>query len=264
MRRMPPCVPRSGSSRTGNSTILRPPATTTPLFGLWRDLGNPFRLLSVDESDARTKADGNWVLTLRSRVQTVGPTGPSITPCAPLIARVSFGVGGITQQVEVDAFNSVLSVPSETVFVDMLYTQIAPAAGAPGTPNTLFSEIEVFGTLNKGIESGEGTPLRSYFINASAGVGIPVDVPIPPFATAWCYIPVTEVLAASLPLAGAYVMAGPIGSGYSRVLESVIPEVTASMARMHCFRDLPSEAGRLSLLLTNSSWYGSLIFQIGL
>lgn len=264
MRRLPPCVPRSGSSRTGNSTVILPPTSETSLFGPWRDLGNPFRLLSVDEGDARTRDSGNWILTLRSRIKTVGPIGPNINPCTPLIARVSFGVGGITQQVEVDAFNTVLSVPSETVFVDLLYTQIAPEAGVPGTPNTLMSEIEVFGTLNKGIESGSGTPIRSYLINASAGIGSPVNVPIPPFATAWCYIPQTAVLAASLPLAAAFVIGGPLGSPYTRVIETIIPEVAASMARMHCFRELPSEAGRLALFLTDSSWFGAVIFQIGL
>jgi len=220
-------------------------------------------LLSVDESDARTKEGSNWVLTLRSSVKKVGLVPGIFNPTSTLIARVTFGVGGITQVVEVDTFNSVISIPSETVFVDLLQTQIAPAAGPSGTPDSIFEEVEVFGTINKGIESGSGIPLRSYFINGPTPGGW--TVPVPPFATAWCYLPALNVDAASLPILGnVRVQSAGLNQPHNRTIELVIPEVSASMARMHCFRDLPSEAESINLNLTNNTWYGSLIFQIGL
>ena len=242
-RRMP--GGRKNEIRMGNSKVLVPPvASQVPsnsLFGPdWQKFPGT-TILDVNLLDSElSDYPGSWVMTISGKVLNQIEVPPNIEPYAGAVAYIEYGTGGVQKTVEVDAWRNVIGIPSDTLRVNVAYTQLTNVAPTPGYPNNYFPEVEYSATVRRSLETGEAIPTRTYWVLAD---GFDVDVPVPPMATHWTYIPsLRGVGDGDMPMSGdVQVFSGDknIGGGTGTVIERVIPEVTASMARMHCFRPLP-------------------------
>lgn len=254
------------TTRTGNSVkVAEPPlGSSFSAAGLGYSnafVGERYRIINVDEKDKMSNLPGSWVLSLSSQVTSIGPTGPSIRRASNLLAKISFGVGGTTQEVEVDANENLIALPSNTLCVDVGQSPYAPVdfSGAVG-PNNYFQEETVTATAYRSTQGGQFAPTRSYWVLGDSTDTI--QIPIPPFAREWTYMPVEPVESGDEPLQEAIVYS----AGTFQVLDTPVPEVLTTMARMHCFRALPpnSQSGFVQVKPGVGTWYGQLVFRLGL
>ena len=173
-------------------------------IGNWNPISTTrVRLLSADPADMPAeRMPGSWVLSLAGRIIEAGPSAPGISQGIPAIAYIGFGKGGVTQEVEVDAWRNLIALPADTTYVDLAYNQYGPEGVTPSptfAPNTVFSEIAVKGTIHRTLETGEAIPTRTYYFSQPLVAGA-INFPVPPFATSWTVIPnVAQVTDGSLP-----------------------------------------------------------------
>lgn len=252
-------TPRLGSQQT----LPEPPAGsafTAVGQGYSSDfVGESVRLITT-EGDEFSQEPGSYILVVNSKPLIVGPTGPSIRRGTNLLAKITFGSGGVTHLLEVDGNQGSIALPAQTLFVEIgeiPYCQI-DQAGSIG-PNNYYQSTLVSATVQKSSNSTARKTTRSYWTLGDATDVM--EIPIPPFAYEWTVMPFAEVTSGSLPIASAYVE-----NAFNEVLDTPIPEMLESMARTHCFRALPPnvQGGKIVMMNTNASWAGQLVFHVGI
>jgi hypothetical protein len=233
--------------RNGNTEKIRVPNPVNDPRKSELQVLDPARLLTLSPADFRPGEEGrNWVISLRA----IWPKTFDLAKISPVVARVSYGQGGSSQTVLIDAGNSVFAVPGDEVTVEVGYLS------QPDTNTTAYE-------YQPGVQV-TGTAVRSSFVPESAprltvpfdSVG--VDIRIPSMARYWTLYPESQVAAGDLPY-NVDIQSGAF------VVETPIPEVIASMARMHQYRALPSSAWRMIVTPTDIPWRkGQVEFTLSL
>lgn len=225
-------------------------------------------ILRVTEYDLEELSylPGAWALTIDG-----GPTtneasaaypGPDLI--SPLVAVVTFGTGAAAHVIELDAIRNTIMFPSMDVSVDIGVSQVAGINGLTGDFG-LFAEYEVKAVLHKVAGSPISKPTRSYV----CGNGN-VILPIPNFASEWCYV-------SQRPLAFEEIIVGGPTITYWRTTDPVafnppaeeIPaDITSNNSRNHCFREYHPGAKLIKIQTTPangpSDYPGTLVNHLEL
>lgn len=217
------------------------------------------RIVSANANDfPGAERSGSWVLTVDADYTV---TGASLQ-YAPIVAKVTFGAGGIQNNLYIDAFRGSISIPAPDVIVSVGHTKMLGTGGVLG-PNAGYApEAKVRATLQRSNEgSGESSILTRNFYMAPS---LSATMPIPPFATAWAvaneYDPDGTVLSG---LSNVLIKNSRTGSTLDRVTDTIAD----SMKRTLCFRPLPPQA-RFMTFTTDSDvptggLMNSILFKIG-
>lgn len=217
-------------------------------------VGQEARMVSVTADDEISNAPGSWAISFSTREILVGSQSPDDVRASNLVAKINFGSGGTSHYVEIDANYGTVILPAQTVWVDVGQEPFMPDdTYAYPTPNRFMQSITSVVTACKSSQSC-GEARRSYWVGGAAGS----LVPIPPFAIAWAYMPIAPVTSGSLPATVSVLSAS------ADTLDEPIPELVESMARTHCFRELPpnSEGGTISILPASASFGGQIVFKL--
>lgn len=255
-----PYAGRQKQINLGNRITLEPP-NATPIPH-WEYLGVPtneyipYREMDFQRILAVTAADypgeemaGSWVLTLTTDLGE--PTDPPLSQYTPVVARVSWGAGGISNSILIDAWRSSISIPSPDVRVDVGYTQFG---GNESIVGLRYPQSIVRGTIQRSTEgAGEFSTLTRLITWDGDGIISPeVSIGIPPFATAWSIYtgwgtPGTGrgIIRAVVNSAKFDPHASPLPQGI--LLDRVDETILDSMQNAFCYRPLPPNAGVLSL-----------------
>ena len=178
---------------------------------------------------------------------------------APSVAQVLYGCGGTSTSFECDADLASFTIAAETCRVTVAYTQLTriPATD-PLITNINYPKLyrlNAQGKITTQAKAGSCKLTRTFMVVGSSSVNTVVEFAIPARATSWCFVPFQPVEAGDLPLN----LVEALSTGDT--IETVIPEVCASMARMHAFRKLPARATHLEISVA-PNWSGQLIFGL--
>jgi hypothetical protein len=257
------------SIRRGNTiTMVRPPvlsAKAAPELYVRGPLSGEQRLITVEMSDLEfpeQRGPGSWVLALSSRV-TVGETGVDVNLVCPLVCKIEFGAGAVTQTIEVDAWRNIIALPAETVRCFLYWEGIGPCA-YPNTdimPNWLPREVEVTATIHRTQETGTQVPTRSYWCLDDSQSFI-----VPRYSQAWRMTSRAAPPAGSDKVGVTLLESGALlNSGYYADVPS--DAQVSSMRRTLCSRFIPPNAEVLTVdiadLASDPQNTGKLIFELG-
>lgn len=258
---------RKDGINLGNSIVLENASIpTTP--ALW--FQNRYGVVAAKRLLTATKADiapdergpGSWVVSLQAEVIENGaPTGPIYTP---LVARVSYGTGGASQTIEVDAFRSIFAIPADDFTIDVGWSQ-------PGTENTSLANpvqvplrTRVTALVHRSQETGESVPTRTCSLIQDLAPPFAITVPIPAQAVSWTIGSPYPITSASVPISAASLYSGSPGAGETRS-DSPEPAVITAMIRGRCFREIPANSRFMSVSIdTLVAPYYFLTFRLGI
>jgi hypothetical protein len=244
-------------SRRGQTVIIPAPLTSefanNSWYGEFLLSSKKFQLLQVEDKVDSEDKQGSWNIVISANIADATFPGGPVVISSPLVAVIEFGSGGAKHKTIVDAIGQVIAIPAEIVNVSVCWQQLSTvSAGVTGYPITLPVSATAYKAPANG---GMSPPVKSYVINNDLSTTI---VPVPPLAYAWTFVSHNPVGAGDLPLTSAQIRnIGPNG-----LYESVEPEVLASMARMHQFRQLPTNASYIEINLTSSAWRGTIEFLL--
>lgn len=250
---------RQKQVRLGNEVTLFRPTTGNNYGGLepkylFRELKG---LVNVDSTDfPEGDKSGGWALTISAGKLVLPNPVPLSVLSAPLVAKIDYGCGGIMKTLLIDAWNSSIVVPSETLKVAVGYTEFGPFS-YPGQTDLYPEELDISATVARvGGGASDGALLSRRLNGDSAGGLAPIFVDVPPFATAWGF----ANSAIPGPGSARYSEALIIGSGnlYDRVDDLYLDAMKESFA----FRTLPPGAVRLRLTPAQNYAEATLFFRI--
>lgn len=233
--------------RLGNAVKIRRPIEPGDPQLYTRKQFQRTRILEVNLGDLADyqRGPGSWVLELYGRVTIGEARNPAFVACVPLVAYLDIGNGGITQEVQVDAWRNVIALPSETLRVSVGYEGIGPVSGDlaippnPETPNRFPPEVEIIASIHRSFESSPADPVRSFWLLNSTA-----EIPIPAYAYNWRLFsryPIGATLQdtplVTISQAGAYenaasAIGGTVSAQYSA-------DYIGTMLRTNCARPLP-------------------------
>lgn len=224
-------------SNLGNRVTLPEPGAAI-YQGAYRGPVGPIqRLISVGPEMLQSDAPGSWVINISA--EYVWPNGIAVGGTyGAVTARVMFGSGGVQQFVDVDAWNSRVVIPGQRATVDVFWEAMGyvPNFG----PVYTFPVVVTCSLERSFAGAGSMPPIKSYWVLEMADpADISVDIPIPPYATAYNYLPINPTAVGVSPLT---VQGTTVGGQ-----DLVLPAVIESMSRMNQFRALPPSAKVLHL-----------------
>lgn len=159
----------------GGFTGGQPPQTSTLLLDA--------DLSTLDK--CRIYETGSWVMAVETEV--LEWPGPAVGPqrVCPLIAKVSFGTGGASHQIELDALPGfAIQLPALVVRCELVWDTLPSQENVPAFSQWVIPNIvRVRGTVYRGVVRPFGH--RSYLARRNPGVGVIAIVttgPVPKFA----------------------------------------------------------------------------------
>lgn len=244
----PPGGRKRDTDNLGGRAVLPPPVV---LFGD-RSPYEMHRLLEAGPPQMYGLEPGVWLLSLQANY--IWPNNiPVAGTYGSVTARISWGSGPLRQYIDVDVWNTRIQLPAERVTVDVFWERLglAPSFG----PIQTFP-VEVRATLERASAFAPAlAPLKSFWV-LETQVDTNLLVDIPPFASAYNFVPMSPTPVGTSPLVQMAAISG--------ATDSVLPAVIESMARMNQWRALPSASKQI--LLTGAAypfqWPGRLQFQI--
>lgn len=278
-----PMSPRVDGVNLGQSVILRsidsdPYPVPEEEWFTFRGLVGLTRILTIRPTDLMSQSPGSWVISLNASIlepNTFPLPSAGVQEYVPIVAKVTYGTGGVSSYFEVDAWRSLFSVPSNDFIVEVGWrvvgTDILPDDQPPGIyfPIAIPDAIQVTATAHRSLETGESIPTCSFMLplNGEAGGIIQRTVNVPPQAVSWCLsLGGTPALGAAL---GSAAVTSGSGGTYVDTLDST---QLVSMIRGQCFRPLSGLADSIELNLditsittglTNPLNYALLTFRLG-
>lgn len=139
-----------------------PPQTATTLLDVDLSVLDKCRLFEA----------GSWVMSVETEVlEWPGPAvGPQRT--CPLVARVSFGAGGASHQIELDALPGfVIQLPSITARCDLAWSLLPSQENVPAFNQWVIpNRVRVRGIVYRGVARPYGH--RSFLARRNPGAGV--------------------------------------------------------------------------------------------
>ena len=271
-----PSAERTNLVNLGNRVVLESASTGWPVLqeSEWYDSSGELRilglkrLLTVRPTDLMSKAPGSWVLSLASNIlegndRSVEYPNKSLSTL-PLVARITFGTGGVSTWFDVDATKSLLAIPSNDFIVEVgwrpVLSNTSPADQTDiRLPSIIPNKTEVIGTIHRSLETGESIPTISYIIPNTGEVtrgDVGGTLTIPPQAVSWgLSTPAITPLGAAIGdarLQNSFVG----GSIPSARLDELDSAQLVNMIRGGCFRPIPALATALNYDLDLSALSG--------
>lgn len=188
---------------------------------------------------------------------------------SPVVASLTFGTGGASHTIEMDAIGNTISLPALDVTVDVGISQTCGDTLDGGeTQVGLFSEYEVRAVLHK--SSGNVVNATRTILNYAPFVAFPVYN----FAGSWCYVPATDLPFGTAITGGSaatcYANDGDVSGStppFPDVVEIISGDIVANNARNHCFRKFHPHARSILLPLVDATggettYPGSLVQRL--
>lgn len=210
----------------------------------------------------------NWVITLKAEILDLGPDIFGGVPCigSQLVAKVTYGTGGVSSSFEVDAWRSIFSIPATDFEIEVGWSTPGTDETADGVaqiPTRVPMKTRVTATAHRSLETGEGIPTRSFWLIPSlggAGANFTRSVPIPPQAVSWCVSTPVSPAATDQPLTTTQLTT--IRTPFSAIVaDGVNPDVLNAMIRGRCFREAPTYARQWESQI-NSGVYPALTYAL--
>lgn len=232
----------------------------------------PRRLLraSIRDIPEASRGPGSWVVSIQGAVEEFGPP-IDYRRSTPMIAVVSYGTGGASHSIEIDAWRSVFAIPADDFTIDVGWSRPGTDVDALLAPTRVPQKVRMTALVHRTTESGESIPTRTYHVQQDAidlDAGWAKRLPIPNQAVSWTigeglgniYTPTdTPIDVAYLSSLNHNVPPSPTADQF----DVVPPDILTAMLRGRCFRECPARARSLSLVFSSVRQH-KVTFRLGL
>lgn len=232
----------------------------------------PRRLLRASIRDIPTglRGPGSWVVSIQGVIEELGPD-INYRRSTPMVAVVSYGTGGASQTIEIDAWRSVFAIPSDDFTLDVGWSRPGTNVDAALSPTRVPRRVRMTALVHRTTESGESIPTRTYSVLQNAGdndLAWAKRLPVPNQASSWSVSSGTGAIyaATDTPIDIVYLTSHQYDTPMSPtadVFDAVSPDILTAMIRGRCFRDCPARARSLSLVFSSYTEH-KVTFRLGI